>query len=80
MGKSVEKHIKKEILEKIKNEGLSVKEASKLYDISTKAIYNWLSKNLDQGVSVLRFNKLKKENEDLYRIIGKLTVTLKKIR
>lgn len=78
MGKSIKKHLKKEILEKIKNEGLSVKEASELYNVNVRTIYGWLNKELDQGVSILKFNKLRKENEDLYKIIGKLTVALKK--
>jgi transposase len=78
MGKSIKKHLKNEILEKIKNEGLAVKEASELYNVHIRTIYGWLNKELDQGVSILKFNKLKKENGDLYKIIGKLTVALKK--
>ena len=68
---------KNEILEKVKN-GLSVAEAGKQYAVSTKTIYAWLSNQARPEISVLEYNKLKKENEELKRIIGIITLELER--
>jgi len=47
------------------------------YGISTKTIYGWLTKDSGEDViSILKHNKLKRENEELKRIIGKLTLDM----
>ena len=78
--KPIAKEIKGEVLRRIKEEGLSVPQASKEYGINTKTIYNWIgnytSKN---GINpILRENKLKKEISNLHEIIGIMTVELNK--
>ena len=47
------------------------------YVISTKTIYNWLRQDSgEEVVSILQYNKLKRENEELKRRIGELTVDM----
>jgi len=76
MYKRVPKEIKDEILDRVRS-GKTVKETAEQYGLSTKAIYNWLRAEVTpDGVSQLRYNKLKRENEELKRIIGKLTLDL----
>ncbi len=75
-GYRVAKEIKNEILNKIKNDGLSVMEAATNYGIHTGTIYNWLGTKAKGVVSVLEHNKLKKENEQLKQIIGDLTIKM----
>ena len=47
------------------------------YGISTKTIYDWLRQNNGvEVVSVLDYNKLKRENEELKRLVGELTLNM----
>lgn len=68
--------VKQEALEKIKNQGISVIKAADEYGVSTKTIYKWMSKNITAPPTIREFAKLKKENQTLLEIIGKLTVDL----
>lgn len=76
MYKRIPKEIKEEILGKVKT-GEKVSELASIYGISTKTIYDWLnSESSPSSISVLKYNKLKRENEELKRIIGKLTLDM----
>lgn len=78
MIKAIPKEVKKEILEKVK-EGRSVSEVSKQYGVSPKTIYRWLQKQVKPGtVSILKYNRLKRENEELKRIIGMMVFELER--
>ena len=68
---------KSEILSKVKA-GQSVMDAAKQYAVSTKTIYAWLRNEARPEISVLNYNKLKKENEELKRIIGIITLELER--
>lgn len=72
----IPKEKKDEILAKIKA-GEKVPALSAQYGISDKTIYYWL--RVDSGeevVSVLKYNKLKRENEELKRLLGEVTLTM----
>ena len=77
MFKRVPLETKTEILEKVKN-GVSVAEAATQYAVSTKTIYGWLQNATRPEISVLEYNRLKKENEELKRIIGIITLELER--
>ena len=77
MFKRIPLETKNEILEKVKN-GMTVSEAAKQYAISTKTIYTWLSNQTRPEISVIEYNRLKKENEELKRIIGIITLELER--
>jgi len=77
MFKRVPLETKSEILEKVKG-GLSVMEAAKQYAVSTKTIYAWIANQVRPEISVLEYNRLKKENEELKRIIGIITLELER--
>ena len=48
------------------------------YAVSTKTIYAWLRQDTGEGVvSVLNYSKLKRENEELKRLIGELTLNMR---
>jgi len=68
------------IIAKIRDEGMTVAEASRQYNIGVKAIYNWMRDGVvNSSVSlILENNKLKKENEQLYNLLGRATVELKR--
>lgn len=77
MFKRVPLETKTEILEKVKS-GMSVPDAAKQYAVSDKTIYGWITNQTKPEISILAFNRLKKENEELKRIIGIVTLELER--
>lgn len=77
MYKRVPAETKQEIMGKVKN-GQSVTDLATQYAISPKTIYNWLQNQTRPEVSILEYNRLKKENEELKRIIGMVTLELER--
>lgn len=77
MYKRVPAETKAEILEKVKN-GMTIVDAAKQYAISSKTIYTWVSNKVRPEISILEYNRLKKENEELKRIIGIVTLELER--
>ncbi len=76
MFSKIPKEKKDEILNKIKA-GEKVPALSTQYGISDKTIYYWLRTDTGEDVvSLIRYNKLKRENEELKRIVGELTLNL----
>jgi transposase-like protein len=74
--RQIPKEIREEVLSKARS-GEKVSDLADRYGISTKTIYNWLTKDSgEEVISVLKYNKLKRENEELKRIIGKLTLEM----
>lgn len=75
MFKQVAKEIKEEILQKIK-EGKKAPTLAKQYGISDKTIYGWLRSQIRPDISLMDYNKLKRENEELKRILGMVMLDL----
>lgn len=76
--KAVDPSVKAEILDQIRNQGVSVSEAAASHNVSPKTIYTWLrsgvvdsNKNL-----ILELNRLRKENEQLYKLLGRATAEM----
>lgn len=74
------KETKQQIIKRIKEEGISVAQAAEDHGVSTKTIYNMLTKGVTKPVTWSAYNKLRKENEDLKMFIGQLTVELSKAK
>jgi transposase-like protein len=74
-GKPIDSALKSEIVSKIRNDGMTVSTASAHYGVSSKSIYYWLRDGVVDGNRnlILENNKLKKELEIAYRIIGRFT-------
>lgn len=75
MFKPIAKEIKEEILTRIK-EGQKAPSLASQYGISAKTIYTWLSKSVTPQVSFSEYQRLKRENEELKRIIGMMALDL----
>ena len=67
--------IKEQIINRIKNDGVTVAQAAKEHGVSTVTIYSWLGTTA-KGISVIEHNRLKKENSLLKALIGELTLKL----
>ena len=77
MFKPIAKEIKEEILAKIK-EGQKAPTLASQYGISAKTIYTWISKSVTPQISFSQHQRLKRENEELKRIIGMIALDLEK--
>jgi len=76
MIKKIPKEIKEEIISKAKA-GQKVKDLASQYGVSDRTIYGWLRQDTGEHVvSILKYNKLKRENEELKRLIGELTLDM----
>lgn len=77
-GKPIDPSIRAEIVSKIRNDGMSVSEASATYGISSKSIYYWLREGVVDGNRnlILENSKLKKEIEQLYKLLGRATAEM----
>ena len=73
--KAVPKEIREEILGKVKA-GQKVMELASQYGISNRTIYGWLSRMVSPPVSLVEYNRIKRENEELKRIIGMIALDL----
>lgn len=71
---------KAEIVAKIRDEGMRVTDVATQYDVSSKSIYTWLREGVVDGNRnlILENNKLKKENEQLYKLLGRATAEMQK--
>jgi len=77
MFKKVPTQTKEEILTKVKN-GETVISVSSQYGISSKTIYAWLKNQVKPDISILEVNRLRRENDELKRIIGIVTLELER--
>ena len=76
MGKryKIAPEVKTDIIRRIKEEGVSVAQAAKDHGISDAAIYGWLGKGTKGSPSWGEFSRLKKERDQLLKLVGELTV------
>ena len=72
-GQPIDSSRKTEIVSKIRDEGMKVIEASAQYGIGSPTIYRWLKEGVVDGNRnlILENNKLKKELEIAYRLLGR---------
>lgn len=78
--KRIPLEIRDEILSKVK-EGRPATELAEQYGISTKTIYNWISYTTvssSHQISPLEYHRLKRENDELKKIIGLLTLQIER--
>lgn len=62
-------------MSKIK-QGQKAPQLASQYGISAKTIYGWLSRTVCPPVSWIKYQQLRKENEELKRIIGMMALDL----
>lgn len=71
MGHSrISPEIKEQILHRIRTEGLSAAQAAREHAVSLPTVYAWLQRSTVLPSNILQFNKLRRENEELKRLLG----------
>lgn len=73
---AIPKDIKDQIISRIKNDGIPATQAAKEHGVSPKTVYGWLGWLARSQPGILTAGKLKRENDALYEMIGRLTVKL----
>ena len=68
--------IKEQIINRIKNEGVSVVQAAKDHGVNENTIYNWIAKKTEGQPSLSENIKLKREIDHLYKLVGEITLKL----
>lgn len=68
--------VKEQILNRIKNEGVSVLQAAKDHGVSDVTIYSWISKKVDGQPTLSEIIRLRKENDELKKLLGEITLKL----
>jgi len=78
----IDPQIKADAIAEVKNQGMPVSQAAIKYGVDPRTIYGWLKKELAGADTernlILENNRLKKENEQLYNMLGRATVELKR--
>lgn len=77
-GQPIDSALRAEIVKKIRDEGMRVVDVSTQYGIGSPTIYRWLKEGVVDGNRnlILENNRLKKENEMLYRMLGRATAEM----
>ena len=68
--------IKTQIINRIKNDGVSVVQAATDHGISENTIYGWIAKKVEGQPSISEIVRLKKENRELLMLVGEMTLKL----
>lgn len=78
MGKAykISPEVKADIIRRIKEEGIAVAQAAKDHGVHESTIYNWLGGGAKGAPTWSEFSRMKKERDDLLRLVGELTVRL----
>ena len=68
--------VREQIINRVKHEGVSIKQIAEEHGITDSAIYKWLGKNVEGSASLLELAKLRRENDELLRLVGLMTLKL----
>ena len=68
--------LKEQIINRIKNDGVTVSQAAQDHGIAENTIYAWIAKKVDGGPTISENLKLKRENDQLKILLGEITLKL----
>lgn len=66
----IPQEIKDQILQRIAQDGIAAAQAAREHGISAKTVYGWLGKDASIPTNILQINTLKRENDELKRLLG----------
>ena len=68
--------VKEQIINRIKNDGVTVAQASKDHGVSEVSIYSWIAKKVEGQPTIAENIKLRREVDQLYKLVGEMTLKL----
>ena len=68
--------LKEQIINRIKNEGVTVVQAAKDHAVSEATIYGWIAKKVEGQPTLSENIRLKRENAQLLQLVGEITLKL----
>lgn len=68
--------IKEQIIGRIKNDGLTIKQVAQEHGIPESTVATWIARKIEGQPSLGEIIKLKKENDQLKQLIGDITLKL----
>ena len=68
--------VKEQIINRIKNDGVSVVEAAREHGLAECTIYSWIAKKVEGQPTLGEIIRLKRENTQLFQLIGEMTLKL----
>jgi len=75
-GKTISKEIKDQIINRIKNDGVTITQAGEDHGIPVSTIATWIAKKAEGQPKLGEVIKLKRDNEQLKQLIGEITLKL----
>ena len=74
--KRVATDIKKQILERVKTSGKTVKEVAEEFGVASGTIYTWLSEGAGGEITKKDLMDVQKENKQLKELLGEITLKM----
>lgn len=76
----IDPNIRAEIINNVRHNGMRVSEAATKYNVNARTIYGWLKQGVVDGNRnlILENNKLKRELDQAYRLLGRATAEMQK--
>lgn len=68
--------LRKQIVARIKNEGIPIPQIAEEHGLHAKTIYAWLARGATAPPTWAELSKLKQENQQLLQLVGRLTMEL----
>jgi transposase-like protein len=68
--------LREQIINRIKNDGVSVVQAATDHGVAEGTIYGWIAKKVEGQPTLSENLKLKRENEQLLKLVGEMTLKL----
>jgi len=68
--------LKAQIINRIKNDGISVAQAAKDHGIHETTVYGWIAQKVEGQPSFSELIRVKKENRQLLELVGELTLKI----
>lgn len=68
--------VREQIITRIREGAITVQQAAKEHGVHETTVYGWLGSKIENTPSILEFAKLKRERDELLRLVGEITLKL----
>jgi transposase-like protein len=68
--------VREQIINRIKEGSVTVQQAAKEHGVHETTVYGWLGTKAHGAPSILELARLKRENDELLRLVGAITLKL----